>query len=77
MKFRRQHPIGRFVVDLYCPDFRLVVEVDGGVHDQRIEYDAIRTGALEAEGYRVMRITNEEVLRDVEGVLSRIEALTP
>ena len=51
LKFRRQHPVGRFVLDFYCPSHKLVVEVDGGVHDAQQDRDAARTEALEAHGY--------------------------
>jgi len=78
MKFKRQHRIGRFIVDFYCRELRLVVELEGGIHDrndQRI-YDAMRFDELEARRLRVLRIRNEEVLNDVEGVLRKILALT-
>jgi len=72
-KFRRQHPLlGRFVVDFYCPERRLVVEVDGEVHRFRKEEDRIRQAELERAGYRVLRFGNDEVLDDIEGVLEKI-----
>jgi very-short-patch-repair endonuclease len=74
LKFRRQHPVGRFVLDFYCPSHKLVVEVDGEVHDAQQERDAERTRALEAYGYRVLRFRNDEVLRDLPSVVSRIAA---
>ena len=74
-KFRRQHPIGRFIVDFYCAEAGLVVEVDGGVHREQAEYDAVRTEMLEAEGYRVIRFGNHEIVEDLDGVLGRIMAL--
>ena len=75
--FRRQHPVGRFVVDFFCAKARLVIEVDGPIHLQQRAYDRERTAWLEEErGYRVIRFTNEEVMNDIEGVLQRIrEAL--
>ena len=61
-KFRRQHPLlGRFVVDFYCPEGRLVIELDGGVHRLRVEEDRIRQAELERAGYRVLRFGNDEV----------------
>ena len=54
-KFRRQHPIGPYVVDFCCPDCGLVVELDGGQHADQTARDTVRTRFLEAEGYRVIR----------------------
>jgi very-short-patch-repair endonuclease len=73
LKFRRQHPIGRFIVDFYCPSCKLVIEVDGGVHAQQGAYDEARTEHLQSFGYRVLRVTNEEVLHDLVTVLAQIE----
>jgi very-short-patch-repair endonuclease len=67
-KFRRQVPIGRYVADFACRDARLVVEVDGSQHQERIDYDAARTAELEASGWRVIRFDNYDVLTNVEGV---------
>jgi very-short-patch-repair endonuclease len=75
LRFRRQHPVGRFILDFYCPSHRLVVEVDGGVHDAQQERDAARTQALETHGYRVLRFRNDEVLHDLPSVVSRIAAM--
>jgi len=57
-KFRRQHPCGAFVLDFFCAEARLVVELDGGVHDDQVERDAARTLALAALGFRVLRLPN-------------------
>ena len=57
LKFRRQHPVGRFVLDFYCASCKLAVEVDGDVHDEQTERDAERTKVLERYGYRVLRRT--------------------
>jgi len=74
-KFRRQVPIGRYIADFLCADARLIVEVDGGQHSDAT--DAARTDWLEAQGFRVIRFWNHEVLTNIEGVLTRIaEALT-
>jgi very-short-patch-repair endonuclease len=54
LKFRLQHPVESFVVDFYCPQHRLVIEVDGAVHDQQLGYDIARTERLNQLGYRVM-----------------------
>ena len=78
LKFRRQHPIGRTITDFCCVQQRLVIEVDGGIHDMQVEHDQARTAYLEVRGYQVLRFRNEEVLGDMEGVLVRIVgALTP
>jgi very-short-patch-repair endonuclease len=77
LKFRRQHPVGRFVLDFYCASLKLVVEVDGGVHDAQQDRDAERTKALETYGYRVLRFRNEDVIHDLPGVIARIAAVAP
>ncbi|HYJ79908.1 MAG TPA: DUF559 domain-containing protein, partial [Longimicrobiaceae bacterium] len=71
-KFRRQQPVGRFIVDFYCSDERLIVEVDGGVHETQREADAGRQAALETLGLRFVRISDELVIRDPEGALDTI-----
>jgi very-short-patch-repair endonuclease len=70
--FRRQRPVGPFVVDFLCPEARLVVEVDGRSHDGREVADCARQAILEARGLLVLRVTNDEVLRDPSGVARRI-----
>jgi very-short-patch-repair endonuclease len=67
-KWRRQVPIGPFIVDFYCPSARLVVECDGGQHAEQIEYDERRTRFLGGEGLRVLRFWNSEVLNNSDGV---------
>jgi very-short-patch-repair endonuclease len=69
-KFRRQHPIGRHVADFACEEARLVVELDGGQHSDSA--DALRTRALEAAGYQVLRFWNNDVLENTDGVLEEI-----
>lgn len=76
-KFRRQYPIGPYIVDFVCLDKRLVVELDGGQHSEQVEYDAVRTMFLEREGYRVLRFWNDEVLRETEAVLEVIAKSYP
>ncbi len=71
-RFRRQHPIERFVVDFYCPACKLIVEVDGAVHLAQAEADAARTECLESLGYRVLRFSNEAVLGRLDEVLAEI-----
>jgi very-short-patch-repair endonuclease len=77
-KFRRQHAIGRFVVDFYCGEANLVIEVDGPVHRGQAVVDAERQREIEARGLRVIRFHNDEVLDETAVVLERIAAhLTP
>jgi very-short-patch-repair endonuclease len=73
-RFRRQVPLGRYVVDFVCHDARLVVEVDGGQHDPASPGEIARTRFLEGEGYRVLRFWNTEVLQNPEGVWVTIAA---
>ena len=75
LKFRRQHPVDRFVLDFYCPSHKLVIEVDGGVHDQQAERDAERTKVLERYGYHVLRFRNEQVLYELPMVVQEIAAV--
>jgi len=71
-KFRRQHPIDRFIVDFCCPARRLVIEVDGDSHADQVDHDQARTDRLKEEGYRVLRFTNGDVCHRLEGVLETI-----
>lgn len=75
-KWRRQVPVGPFIVDFLCDDFALVVEVDGGQHAERTGYDARRTAYLSARGLQVLRFWNSEVLTNRDGVcLTILDAL--
>src|SRR5580700_11084869 len=71
-KFPRQHAIGDYIVDFCCLQHRLVVEVDGGQHTAEAEKDAARTARLEAHGFKVIRFWNEDVMRDLDGMLTSI-----
>ena len=73
VRFKPQHPIGRFIVDFYCHQTKLVVEMDGEIHDDQKEYDMGRTGEMEEYGIRVIRFRNHEVFEDLEGVVERIK----
>jgi len=73
-KFRRQQPLGPYIVDFVCLEQRLIVEVDGGQHAEQTEDDAQRTAWLEAEGFRVLRFWNTEVLQDTKTVQEVIRA---
>ena len=72
-KFRRQLPVGQYIVDFACPELRLIIEIDGGQHAEQVIYDLNRTKILQSKGYQVVRYWNNEVLGNIEGV---IEALT-
>ena len=71
-KFRRQVPIGNYIVDFVCFEKKIVVELDGGQHQAKIEYDNDRTRWLQSAGFRVIRFWNNEVLRETDGVLQAI-----
>jgi very-short-patch-repair endonuclease len=71
--FHRQVAIRGFIVDFYCPRYRLVVEVDGAVHDGQNDYDIERTAILGHLGIRVIRFSNEDVLSNMAGVKSAIK----
>jgi very-short-patch-repair endonuclease len=75
LKFRAQHPMGPFILDFYCPACKLVVELDGDVHEDQVVYDDARTRQLNHYGYKVIRFRNEEVLGDLPSVLERILAV--
>jgi very-short-patch-repair endonuclease len=68
-RFRRQQPIGHFIVDFVCLKERLIIELDGGSHTETQGYDEVRTAWLEAKGYRVLRFWNNDVLGNQEGVI--------
>lgn len=77
-KFRRQHSIGYFIIDFYCSDKRLVIELDGEQHENQdaAEYDSMRDEFLKECGYRTIRVKNAEIRNDFENVLRKIrEAL--
>ncbi|MBI4810498.1 MAG: DUF559 domain-containing protein [Ignavibacteriales bacterium] len=74
LKFKRQHHVGRYVVDFYCADLKLIVELEGGIHEfeNQKEYDVVRFEELEIMGYRILRVKNEEVIVNVEKVVDKI-----
>jgi len=71
-KFRRQHPLGRFILDFVCLDTKLIIEVDGGQHSEQAEYDQARAIWLEEQGFRVLRFWNNDVLSNTEAVTQTI-----
>jgi very-short-patch-repair endonuclease len=73
-KFRRQHPIGFFIIDFYCAEAKLLIEIDGDSHFQKtqMDYDQKRTEHLESLGYTVIRFTNDDVRYSVHAVIAII-----
>jgi len=74
LKFRRQHPLGPFILDFFCTDIRLAVELDGGQHftSEGQEYDRRRSQYLAQLGVQVIRFSNRELFEEVEGVLEAL-----
>jgi very-short-patch-repair endonuclease len=72
LKWRRQHPIERYIVDFICIEARLIVEIDGDIHLYQQESDTYRTAFLESCNYRVLRFANDTVLNHLDTVLSAI-----
>ena len=75
IKFKRQYGVDRYILDFYCPEFKLSIELDGDVHLEKdaMEYDRLRTGSLKAIGISELRFTNEEVFDNLPGVLEKIK----
>lgn len=73
-KFRRQHPVGFYIADFYCHEARLVVEVDGPVHNSghQKEHDENRSAEMDRLGIRVLRFTNEQVINEIDSVIAEI-----
>lgn len=69
-KFRRQHPVGPYILDFACCEARLAIELDGGQHHERTAYDARRTAWLREQGWTVRRFWNNELRENQEGVLT-------
>ena len=71
LKFRRQHGIGQYIVDFYCPERQVVIELDGDTHGEtsQIIKDEKRQSFLKSLGIKVVRYTNEEIMKNIEGVL--------
>lgn len=71
--FRKQHPFGIYILDFYCFDANLAIEIDGEIHQQREEYDNERTRYLESTGLRVIRFTNKDIEERIDWVISEIQ----
>jgi hypothetical protein len=74
-KFRRQHIVDGYVVDFYCPALRLVIEVDGGIHETQAEQDAARSAHLQRRGAQILRLPNERILSAPAATLTQILTL--
>lgn len=72
IKFRRQVPLGQFVADFCCMELRLIVEVDGDIHEQLQQYDQHREQRLQSAGFTIIRFRNEEISKNLQDVLRRI-----
>ena len=72
LKFKRQKPIGRYIVDFVCLECFLIIELDGGQHAEQRQMDQVRDGYLQERGYQVLRFWNHQVLGEMEAVLERI-----
>ncbi|MDH4608254.1 endonuclease domain-containing protein [Pseudomonas sp. BN102] len=72
LKFKRQKPMGRYIVDFICLEYRLVIELDGGQHQEQVARDAERDRYFIKQGYRVLRFWNHEVLGETDSVLEVI-----
>jgi len=77
VRFKRQHPIWMYIADFYCHELKLVIEVDGSIHNVKevIENDMIRQEDIVSFGIRVIRFTNIEVRTDIGSVISRIQTI--
>ena len=78
LKFRRQHPLGIYIADFYCHKLRLIIEVDGNIHDKQEikEYDIKRENDLINDGYTILRFSNYQVLKEIDSVLKIISSQT-
>lgn len=75
LKFKRQFPIGNYIVDFVCEEKKLIIELDGGQHNQmqNIEQDNIRTDFLNSKGYKVLRLWNNDVIKNLKGVYEHLK----
>ncbi len=75
LKFKRQKPVGRYIVDFVCLELRLVIEVDGGQHVEQVAYDRQRDIWLQEQGFTAVRFWNNEVMQELERVLEQIRLI--
>ena len=72
-KFRRQHVIEGFVIDFYCSELKLGIEVDGGIHLKRKDYDKLRQEAVESKGISIIRISNQKIAEDKRAIIKKLK----
>ena len=77
IKFRRQHPVEKFILDFYAPEIKLAIELDGKIHKENKEYDELRTEYLNSKGIHLIHFWNSEIENNLEEVLEKIKNLTP
>jgi very-short-patch-repair endonuclease len=74
-RFLRQRPIDNYIVDFYCPALKLIIEIDGGIHEQQGEYDEERTNILEAYGLTVIRYKNNDIINNTEMIKEHLSQI--
>lgn len=72
LKFRRQHVLEGFIVDFYCSQLKLAIEIDGAVHNRQLDYDDLRQQLIESEGIRFIRVINDEIDKDINILTDKI-----
>ncbi|HAY27526.1 MAG TPA: DNA (cytosine-5-)-methyltransferase, partial [Candidatus Accumulibacter sp.] len=77
LKFKRQKPMGRYIVDFVCLEQRLIIEIDGGQHAEQLDYDRRRDAWLRSQGFTVLRFWNSEVMQPLDEVLEQIRCTLP
>ena len=77
LKFKRQKPLGRYIVDFVCLEQRLIIEIDGGQHSEQLRYDQRRDTWLRSQGYTVLRFWNNDVMQQLGSVLEKIRCALP
>jgi len=77
LKFRRQHSVWRYILDFYCPQIKLCIELDWKIHDDRKQYDKIRTECLNKSKINVLRFANEDIFNKISFVIGRIKKYSP
>ena len=74
-RFLRQYSVDQYVLDFYCPRLKLAIEVDGEIHDVKVEYDEGRSAEMEKFGILIIRFTNHEVENSIQNVINKIETI--
>ena len=77
IRFRRQHPIGRYIVDFICLETKLIIELDGGQHADQKSYDTMRDTWLSQQGFKILRFWNNDILENMDGVIEFISQHLP